>query len=406
MKIKFFVLALLVTLFASSCKNELEEVRPALQSGRLGDIKIMQFDPQLFKTRVDTYLNARNLSGYAYAVYVNGQLVAQAGGAAGNARKAVDAPGVLHSALVRQEIASCSKYITTLAMVRMLERANLSLDTPIWPYVPSYMNPALNFKNITFRQLLSHHSGLIGGIGDTQISLAEMQQTIEGGINFNQYDNYQYNNMNFALCRLLLPYVYWKRVLNWGLVQINVAESNLANLDNQMAGTFLAFVREDVFKAAGLNNWQTLGAADPAANNAPTMYYSNSSPNIPGLGIGGSNDIRNLGSVGFDLSANELAKITWAARTNKIVSLASMNAIRAGYKGFPLGFNNSVVGEHGTYFYKYGDITQNLQNLSGGMATMIVDFSNNVQVAVVSNQNDTNVSNIGWIRWAYDNAWD
>jgi hypothetical protein len=310
MKIKFFVLALFVTLFASSCKNELEEVRPAPQSGRLGDIKIMQFDPQLFKTRVDTYLNARNLSGYAYAVYVNGQLVAQAGGAAGNARKAVDAPGVPHSALVRQEIASCSKYITTLAMVRMLERANLSLDTPIWPYVPSYMNPALNFKNITFRQLLSHHSGLIGGIGDTQISLAEMQQTIEGGINFNQYNNYQYNNMNFALCRLLLPYVYWKRVLNWGLVQINAAESNVANLDNQMAGTFLAFVREDVFKAAGLNNWQTLGAADPAANNAPTMYYSNSFPNIPGLGIGGSNDIRNLGSVGFDLNANELAKIT------------------------------------------------------------------------------------------------
>ena len=413
MKKYFLTLAVGISLLASSCKRELEDIAPApthsaARSGSIGDIKILQFDPVLFKTRVDTYLNTQGLSGYAYAVFVNGQRVSEAGGWSGMARKNIDAPGVGHSPIMRQEIASCSKYITTLAMIQMLERANLSLDTPIWPFVPSYMDPAPNFKNISFRQLLSHHTGLIGGIGDTQISLAEMQQTIEGGINFNLYNNYQYNNMNFALCRLLLPYVYWKQVQKLGMNQINSMEANLTNLDTQMANVFLSFVRQDVFKEAGLVNWQTLGAADPTPpNNSPALYYNNNQLNFAGVTIGGSNDIRNLGSVGFDLNANELAQITAAAHANKIVSEVSMNAIRTGYKGFPLGFNNSAVGDHGTYFYKYGDITQNSNNRSGGLATMLVDFgSNNVQVAVVANQNNTNVSNISWIRWAFDNSWN
>ncbi|MFN8345930.1 MAG: serine hydrolase domain-containing protein [Spirosomataceae bacterium] len=410
-----FILTVVFGIFFTSCKSDLETIAPQNSSAKgsaaaksgIDDLKILQFDPLLFKEKVDAFLNAQALSGYSYSVFVNGKRVVEAEGRNGWARKNADAPAASFHPMVRQEVASCSKYITTLAMLKMLERADLSLDTPIWPFLPTYMDPHPNFKNISFRQLLSYHSGLIGGIGDLQISLAEMQQTVEGGINMSLYNNRQYNNMNFALCRVLLTYVYWEQVQKLGLKEIKQREANISNLDNLMANVFLSFVRTDVFKAAELPNWGVLGASDPS-NQPVTMYYNSNTPTTPGVGIGGSNSILNLGSVGFDLNAVELAQITAAARAGKIVSAASMEAIKEGYKTFPLGFNNAAAGKYGQYYYKFGGATQNVNNLTGGLATMIVDFDGplaNVQVAVVSNQNNANVTAINWIQSAFDSSW-
>jgi len=177
-----------------------------------GDFKIIKFDPMVMKTKIDAFLNARNLSGYAYTIFVDGQRVTSAEGYNGLARKSIDSPQRDYTPITRQEIASCSKYITTLAMVQMLDRADLDLDTPIGPYLPAYMNAITSVRQITFQQLLSHYSGLVGGVSDINITLAEMQQSVRTN-NLALYDKtYQYNNMNFALCRLLLPYVYWKEV--------------------------------------------------------------------------------------------------------------------------------------------------------------------------------------------------
>lgn len=413
----FASVTIAITLLITSCERHFDNVTPITGSSTgttppaptptgPGDFKIIAFDPMLMKSRMDTYLNTQNLSGYAYTIYVNGKRVAAADGNSGWARKAVDGPALAHDTDIRQELASCSKYLSMLAMVKMLERANLSLDTPIWPFLPTYMTPTANVKNISFRQLLSHYTGLVGGINDINITLAEMQQSVETTIPISQYNQYQYNNMNFALVRLLLPYVYWEQVQKLGLAQIKQKEASIPNLDTELANVFLSFVRSDVFKPAGLSNWNQLGASDPGAG-SPAMYYSSAVTNMPGVTIGSSNDIRVLGSVGFDLNAIELAQIVAAAHANKIVSETAMEAIKTGYKGVPLGFNNSATGKYGEYYYKYGDI--NITNgFSGGMASMLVDFdcpSANVQIVVLANTNNTNVSNINWIRFAFDNAW-
>src|SRR5205085_1642550 len=54
----------------------------------VGSIKMRSFDPLVLKTEIDKFLIGRNLSGYAYAIFVDGQWVEAAGGQGGQIRKA------------------------------------------------------------------------------------------------------------------------------------------------------------------------------------------------------------------------------------------------------------------------------------------------------------------------------
>ncbi|GAB3718549.1 hypothetical protein GCM10027592_61610 [Spirosoma flavus] len=403
-------LALTASLLTFSSCDKLNEPQPVAPAGaaRSGDFGFASngFDASLMKTKIEAYMNSRNLAGYGYSIYVDGHRVTSAEGGAGFARKAIDAPKFNHASIVRQELASCSKYITTLATIRMIERADLHYDELIWKYLPSYMNASAGVRKITFRQLLSHHSGLVGGISDLTISLTDMENSVEAD-NSAMYDQYQYNNMNFALCRVLVPYMYWKKVKKLSDQALQLAEINRSLLDNKLAEEFLDLVREDVFKPAGLAAWQFLGATDPSNANPP-MYYTNNNSVTGGVSMGSLDDIKNLGSVGFNLNAWELAQITSAAHDNKIVFSSSMTIIRNGYKGRPLGFNDSRTGKYGEYYYKYGGATWNTNSKTGGLATMLVDFNctgANVQITVVANQNDGAVTDIDWIKNAFDASW-
>ncbi|MBD2755275.1 serine hydrolase domain-containing protein [Spirosoma validum] len=372
----------------------------------VGFSKIGRFDPLMLKTEIDKFLSNHNLAGYAYAIFVDGQWVEAAGGQGGHIRKGIDAPAAPHSPLARQEIASCSKYITTLAMVRMLDRAGLPLDTTIGAYLPAYMNAIASVRAITFRQLLAHHSGLVGGMNDINITLAKMQQCVQTS-NSAQFNTYQYNNMNLALCRLLLPYVYWKEVMKLTPQTLAESEINPSLLDNQLATLFLSFVRTDVFKAAGLSTWEELGATDPGTTR-PTLYYDTNLEGAAGVTVPPLSTILNLGQGGFDLNAVELAQIASAANDNKIVSKSLMKAIRTGYKNRPLGFNDFRSGAYGRYYFKYGNINWNVNGRRGGVATLLVDFDcsqAHVQVAILSNDDEPDITNINWLQEAFDKSW-
>ncbi|MBD2701458.1 serine hydrolase [Spirosoma sp. BT702] len=404
-------LALTSTLLTLSSCDKLEEPQPVAPTGaaRSGDFGLSNggFDASLMKTKIEAYLDGRNLAGYAYSIYVDGHRVTSAEGGGGFARKAVDAPKYDHASIVRQELASCSKYITTLATLRMIERADLPYTELIWKYLPSYMNVSEGVRKITFGQLLSHHSGLVGGIGDLSLSLSDMEKSVETD-NSAMYDQYQYNNMNFALCRVLIPYMYWKKVIKVNDLFFTALEIDKSTLDDQLAKTFLDLVREDVFKPAGLPAWQFLGATDPSIA-YPPLYYSNNNPNSGGVAISGLDNIKHLGAGGFNLNAWELAQIVSAARYNKIVYSTSMNIMRNGYKDHPIGFMGIKYGKYGQYFYHFGDATWNTNNKSGGLASVLVDFKctgANVQVVVVTNQNDGGVSEIEWLKNAFDTSWN
>jgi CubicO group peptidase (beta-lactamase class C family) len=397
---------LVATTACDKIEDQIQPLDPA-SGARVGafDISAHGFDPMVMKMKIHEFMDKQKLTGYAFSIYVDGKRVVAAEGSDGLARKAVDAPKFNHAPYVRQKIASCSKYITTLAMMRMMERAEMNIDNPIWPYLPYYMDPSGGVQLITFRQLLSHHSGLVGGLNDIDITLAKMEQSVKTD-NSTLHKTRQYNNMNFALCRVLLPYLYWKKVVKLSPEAIKAKEANKTNLDNELATVFLDFVRKDVFKPAGLVAWEFLGTTDPSNANPPMYYNMNS---IGAAGVNSAfNDILHLGSGGFILSSFELAQIVSAAHNYKIVTKDSMKEIRTGYKNRPLGFDSFSDAKYGNYYYKNGGNTWVSNGKTGGVATLLADFdcpTANVQVAVVTNQNESNVSATAWLQTAFDSSW-
>ena len=406
-KSAFIFLSTVVTLTA--CNDARDAISPiggtvsgteSTQTAGLGDFKTLQFDANLFRSKIDAYLKTQNLAGYGFSIIVNGQTQNPGNGGDGWARKAVDSPSLKHGGTIRNELASCSKFITALSVGRALEMAGLSLDDKIWPYVPTYMTPSTGFKNISFRQLLSHHSGVknYGSQNDADNGhLTDMEHTIEDGIDGNTYDTYVYSNMGYALGRILVPYIIWKKVQKLSTAEIQAKEVNKAQLDYTLADCFLQFTQTNVFYKAGLSDWNQIGATY-WGNNQPTLYYA--STNAAETGASKTSDIRNLGPGGFDLSAQELAMVVTAARTNKIISSDLLAQFKAGYKKAQMGFDDAMAGKYGNYYWKNGGTDR--------AESVLVDFDGpqtNVQVAVVANSSNGTFNSPGWLKDAYDASW-
>ena len=110
---------------------------------------------------------------------------------------------------VPMHVASVSKLDTAMAMTKLLDSRNISPDARILPWLPKYWHKGPGIERITFRQLLTHASGLVlkdePGPSDFQF----MKDQIAIGT----VGKPGYRNMNYGLCRILIstidaPYLF------------------------------------------------------------------------------------------------------------------------------------------------------------------------------------------------------
>jgi CubicO group peptidase (beta-lactamase class C family) len=106
---------------------------------------------------------------------------------------------------IRQHVASLSKQPTAMAMVRALNEAGLSTETPIIDFLPDYWPKGPNVDQITFANLMTHTSGLAYGVVTSEMDFLFMKAQIEAGTT--HIGQYWYQNLNFGLCRILIPTV-------------------------------------------------------------------------------------------------------------------------------------------------------------------------------------------------------
>lgn len=97
-------------------------------------------------------------------------------------------------------VASVSKLITAVAMTRALRDYEIPPDTAIAGYLPYFWAQGPNIGKITFRQLLTHRSGIVSGSTD----YASIKTQVNNGVTAANIGVYAYANMNFSLCRMLL----------------------------------------------------------------------------------------------------------------------------------------------------------------------------------------------------------
>jgi CubicO group peptidase (beta-lactamase class C family) len=69
--------------------------------------------------------------------------------------------GIAWASDIPMHVASVSKLITAMAMTKLLYSRNISPDAHILPWLPKYWHKGPGVDQITFRQLLTHTSGLV-----------------------------------------------------------------------------------------------------------------------------------------------------------------------------------------------------------------------------------------------------
>lgn len=222
---------------------------------------------------------------------------------------------------VQMHVASVSKLITAMAMTTLFERYNISPDAQIINYLPDYWVKGGNIEYITFRNLLQHTSGLTG---PDIVSFDVMKSAIAGGISLDLHNpprlgHYDYQNLNYALCRILLP------VINGTLSRAYVSPP------------FIPFDTDtlwDLVTIAGYQDYTTTQVFRPANVFAATLSHPNAAalaypePTDHGAGWNSGDLSSSCGGDGWHLSVNELLNVMSAFRRDRsIVSSESAQAM-------------------------------------------------------------------------------
>jgi hypothetical protein len=173
------------------------------------------FDIDQFEANIRDALDGLTV-GYAYSIWQAGSLHSEDG--VGYARVNPDVPETNQSASKAMTVASISKTITAVAVLRVLQQEGISVDAAIGPWLPSAWEPGEGVADITFRQLMTHTSGLLQNY--------QTATGTSGGQSTGSWDNikiaieqdlgsqtYRYANMNFSIFRIMLPKVAYG--LDW-----------------------------------------------------------------------------------------------------------------------------------------------------------------------------------------------
>ncbi|MES2685033.1 MAG: serine hydrolase domain-containing protein [Pseudomonadota bacterium] len=236
----------------------------------------------------------------------------------GRARTAANAPERLFLPSTKIPMASVSKLVTAIAAVRVLAKHKVSLDAGIGKYVPSDWKLDPYVASITFRELLSHRSGIkdYGNVSQeyeplkkffTQKVDPSKNTSCQGAAVVNPANpinpnnkNPCYSNYNFAIFRVLLPMVA-------GFTD------DPANRAKAFASAYIRLVQQNVFEPVG-----AIGVdAKPPSTGAQASAYA-FSYKFPGTSSGhnwGDNSL-GVGAAGWYLAINDINKVLHSLNRN------------------------------------------------------------------------------------------
>jgi CubicO group peptidase (beta-lactamase class C family) len=208
------------------------------------------------------------------------------------------APGdgnIAWSTAVPMHIASMSKLITAIATTQVFDAQGLSFDTPISGYLPAYWQQGPNVNEITFRDLMTHKSGITSGAYD----FLSMKAQISAGVT--AVGTYLYENMNYSVLRILLPVVA-------GYISVNemyqIGDPPLptdVGWDVFTTNWFVGQVSTNIFAPSQSAGHLIYEASDALAYAYPPFQNS-------GGGIDG-NLIVALGAAGWHMSTDQLLNV-------------------------------------------------------------------------------------------------
>ena len=213
---------------------------------------------------------------------------------------------------VRMHVASVSKFLTAVGLVKVLKGKNISYDSKIAKYLPAYWKRGPGIDKVTFRHLLTHTSGFSTGGSGSDYAL--MKSKVAAGVSTT--GSYDYENMNFGLCRILMPIINGNvsKDATFGLSPTLTPFLDVA-WDVATINNYRHIMRAKVFAPAGVTN---------SPGFAPTPGPRALAYPVPPTSKNGwnSGDLATVsGGAGWRLSARELLNVMHhVRRRNTIVS--------------------------------------------------------------------------------------
>jgi len=126
----------------------------------------------------------------------------------GLARTSTDAPRLSMTPDLVTDIASVSKTMTATAILQLLTKDGLTIDTKISPYLYSDWKQGTNIDQLTFKELLTHSTGfgqLPNNACGNGITYSALEAIVAGGVSSSNIGKPDYGNCNFALLREIMP---------------------------------------------------------------------------------------------------------------------------------------------------------------------------------------------------------
>jgi CubicO group peptidase (beta-lactamase class C family) len=319
-----------------------------------------------YADKLEARLKNRSV-GFSFTIAGSGNnfMISRAGG---DARRAPDSGTRKMTADDKFNIASVSKTITAAAVMKLLNEKNISVDSSVKSYLPPNWALGPNFDSITFRQLLTHRSGIRC---DGEVTYQNLKICVAGGVNLRLKPVQTYNNSNYALFRFIIP-----RLNGYPTTPVKIDESKLSGI---YAKLYADYVKQYVFAPLGLSGIDLR----PAASN-PGLAYQYPTPVQAGESFGDMTETS--GSRGWNMSSKQLAIFLYnLLNTEKILPRDVSRRMKSEQLGlWKVDVANGLVDyEHGGYYPgKRDDGT--LFN-GGEMNTLIANFSNGVNVAIIVN---------------------
>jgi CubicO group peptidase (beta-lactamase class C family) len=348
---------------------------PPKQKG-MSDIADGEVDINFERMGLNLFLALQNNSvGYGVAIFHNGELKKK--GSGGYARRSPDTgkgQEIAFQPQSRVDIASCSKTITSIAVLKALEMKGKTDQELIHKYLPFNWKVPASVKKLTFRDVLSHHSGLRKVTDGTYDGV---RQSIEAGVapdykvdDYDQKDD-EYQNINFVLCRVLLPHIISDKVV--------ISDNDPVVGAKVTAEMFVAFVQEHVFIPAGINKAQYKPWDESGSLSKVPLVYSFKDSTVEGFLV--RDHTLDCGAGGLFISAVELAQVMAALENGKLLSLNTRMMMKQHDLGiFQVG--NSAYWSHSGGF---------TDSNGRGTSTRLVLCPNNIQVAIVMNSSGNNI---------------
>ncbi len=274
-------------------------------------------------------------------------------------------------ALTAYRLGSISKPITAAAVMQLVERGKLDLDAPIQKYCPAFQEKQWP---VTARLLLGHLSGVRHYKGDAEFESTRHYSSIVEGMEMFKNDpllfepgtKYSYTTHGYAVLGCAV--------------------------EGASAMSFSDYIRENVFKPAGMDRIRVDNVADIIPNRAQG-YVKTQTGELRNSGLADTS--YKIPGGGFISTVEDLAKFAIAMQTGALVKKETIDQMWTSLKtrdGKPTGYGLGWgVGErngmkevsHGgaqqrvsTYLYTIPDkglavvLMTNLENIGGGLASL------------------------------------